>query len=392
MSKDGSGVGRWRAARRSAALVATAFALTATYAAAQEREKRPPDTDKTVPVARDSRLTVSNYAGEVVIHTWDRDQLRVQARHPARAQIDIQTAGTAVSIRSRGGPQGAVDYDITAPVWLPVKVSGQFLYIGIEGAQNEVSAETVRGDIVVKGGSGFVTAKSIEGEVIVEDAKGKISVSSVNEGIRISGAVGDITAETTNGDITLTKVDGKSVDANTVNGDIKYEGTIGPAGRYRFATHNGDITMAIPETSNVTFTVRTYNGEFSAGGMPLKSEGEIRRGRRATYTMGKGGAEVELESFGGTIRLRRPGTVTPRGRQDKPDKQDKQSQHDKSDASATADDRAASADHVSDHSARNATMGSTCAARKAGAAAAATDVSVSTTAIAAKVKGSVGAI
>ncbi len=63
----------------------------------------------------------------------------------------------------------------------------------------------------------------------------------------------------------------------------------------------------MPETTNATFTVRTYNGDFQSN-LPTKIVGEVRRGRRATYTLGNGGAEVELESFGGTIRLRRPGT------------------------------------------------------------------------------------
>ncbi len=312
-----------RHAVRFAGAIAGALAIAVSVASAQERGPRAPQTDKTVAVAKGTRLSVNNDAGEVVLRTWDRDSLRVQASHSARVTVDIQTTGNIVTVRSRasGGPPGGVDYDITAPAWLPVKVSGQFIYIGIEGAQNEISAETVRGDIVVKGGSGFVTAKSIDGEVIVEDAKGRINASSVNEGIRITGASGDITAESTNGDIALSKVEAKSLDISTVNGDIRYEGSVVAGGLYRISTHNGDITMIVPESTNATFTVRTYNGDFSSN-LATKAVGEVRRGRRATYTLGNGGAEVELESFGGTIRLRRPGTP-PAPRVDKgKDKQD----------------------------------------------------------------------
>jgi DUF4097 and DUF4098 domain-containing protein YvlB len=305
-----------RYAGRIAGTIAALLAIAAPAAAAQERGRSTPQTERTVTVTKGARLSVTNDAGEVVLRTWDRDSVRVLATHNSRVTIDIQATANIVTVRGRasGGPPGGIDYEITAPAWLPVKVSGQFIYIGIEGVQNEVSAETVRGDIVVKGGSGFVTAKSIDGEVIVEDAKGRINVSTVNEGIRITGAIGDVTADSTNGDITLNKVDARSLEVTTVNGDVRFEGTIGSSGQFRFSTHNGDITMIVPETTNATFTVRTYNGDFSSN-LPTKTVGDVRRGRRATYTLGSGGAEVELESFGGTVRLRRPGTVpAPRGR------------------------------------------------------------------------------
>ncbi len=95
-----------------------------------------------------------------------------------------------------------------------------------------------------------------------------------------------------------------SVDVATVNGNIVYDGVALDGGRYRFTTHNGNITMAIQESANATITVRTYQGQFSAA-LPVKGVGEARRGRRAIYTLGNGSAEVEMESFNGTIRLRR---------------------------------------------------------------------------------------
>jgi hypothetical protein len=297
-------------------VVACALAAVPIPAAAQQRAQRGFDTDRTVAVTRGARLAVNNDAGEVVVRSWDKDSVRVQARHSSRASVDIQTSGTLVTIRSRaGGPSGAVDYDITAPTWMPVKVSGTFIYIGIEGVQNEVSAETVHGDIVIKGGAGSISAKSIQGEIVVEDAKGRISLSAVNESIRVTGASGEITADNTNGDIIMTKVDARSLEAGTVNGDIRYEGALS-AGPYRMTTHNGDITLVLPEATNATFTVRTYNGDFNSN-LPTKVVGEVRRGRRTTYTLGSGAADVELESFSGSIRLRRPGTVPPVRTKDK---------------------------------------------------------------------------
>jgi DUF4097 and DUF4098 domain-containing protein YvlB len=301
--------------RHAAVGAVLVIGLMAAPAAAQTPQDTSPHSDQTVSVNRGARLLIHNMAGEVVIHTWEKDALRVQARHSARVKVNIRQTEAGVTVRAdaSNGPAGSVDYDITAPAWMPVKVEGTYAFVQVDGAQNEVSAETVRGDIMIKGGSGFVTAKTIEGEVIVENAKGRINASSVNEKITITGSSGDIVAETTNGSITLTKVDAKSVDVATVNGNIIYDGVAVDGGRYSFVTHNGNITMGVPATTNATFTVRTYNGAFRPE-LPVKTTEEVRRGRRAVFTLGTGSAQVELESFGGTIRLRPPG-VTVRSKE-----------------------------------------------------------------------------
>jgi hypothetical protein len=304
---------------QTARIVAFAAVLaTASPLLAQQREGlKKPETDRTVPVARGSRLVLSNDMGEVVIHTWERDSMRLQAQHGARTSIEVDTNANIVNVRARtGGPSRAVDYEITVPVWMPVRVTGQAAYIGIEGVQNEVHAETVRGDIVIRGGAGTITAKSIQGEIIIENAKGRVNANSVNEAIRVSGTSGEITAETTNGDIVLTKIDAKYLDVGSVNGDVLYDGTISRGAQLKFVTHNGDITLVIPEDTGATFTVRTYNSEFQSN-LPTKTVGEVRRGRRTTYVLGNGGADVDVESFGGTIRLRKPGTGPRPPRRDK---------------------------------------------------------------------------
>jgi hypothetical protein len=301
-------------------MFAATVLMIATLAAPapQERQGRAPQTDETVAVTKGARLTVDNFAGEVVIKAWDRDSLRVQAHHGGRTKVSIRTTPGAVIVGAQQSTPTSVDYEITAPAWMPIKVVGTYIFISIEGAQSEVSAETTRGDVVVRGGTGTVTAKSIQGEVTVEGARGRVIASSVNEGVHAIGVSGELSVETTNGDISLTQMKSQSIEASTINGDIEFEGTPADRGRYVFTTHNGDINVAVPESSNVSFSVRTYNGSFSPG---LKVSGpprsEVRQGRRTTYTLGNGSAEMELETFGGSIRLLTPGSLKSRSTKDK---------------------------------------------------------------------------
>ena len=286
----------------------TTIALMLVLAQAPAARPGLPQTDETVPVQKGARLLINNFAGDVVIRTWDKDAVHVTARHQARTQVQIRptAAGLNVSASGRMGPQGSVDYEISAPAWMPIRVEGTYDFVTVEGAQSEVFASTVRGDVTIKGGSGVVTAKSVEGEVHVEGARGKVTASSVNEKIVIADTSGEITAESINGAVTMTGIESKSVDASTVNGDIVFEGKLLDGGHYGFSTHNGNLLLGVPDNVNATFTIRTYQGSFSTD-LPLEgvSRSDLQRGRRVTTALGNGSADVNLETFGGSIRLRK---------------------------------------------------------------------------------------
>lgn len=286
------------------------WVLAASGDGGQDRHARAADTDETVAVARGVRLSLENASGSVEVHTWDRNSLRVQARHAAGTKIVIRPDQGAVNVSavSPGGHAGSVEYEITAPAWIPMRIEGNQNDVSIEGAHGDVSVENVRGDIAITGAAGSITANTIEGQITIEGGRGKVAVSSVNDGIKIKGSSGEISAETTNGSISLSHVDGTTVDVATINGDVTFDGTIADSSHYSFNSHNGDIVLTVADTVNATFSVRTYNGEFNTS-LPMKGpeRSTVRRGRRASFTLGTGSADVDLESFGGEITVRRPG-------------------------------------------------------------------------------------
>ena len=294
-------------------MVTAAFLLVAALGAPhQQAQARAADTDQTVAVARGARLTVDNFGGDVVVRIWPRDEVRVRANHGRRAKVIVATTPAGVVVRADQSAPGSVDYQISMPAWMSVRVSGTYAFIDIEAGEGEVVAETTRGDVVVKGGSGTVTAKSIMGDVVIENARGRVTASSVNEGVRLAGVSGDIIVESSNGDIQMMNVRATSIDASTINGDITFDGPPADRGRYRFATHNGDIVADVPPASSITFHVRSYQGRLLT---TLELQGpprsEVQRGRRTTFTLGSGSAEMELETFGGTIRIGPPKGVHP---------------------------------------------------------------------------------
>lgn len=268
-----------------------------------------PRTDQTVDVAKGTRLVLSNNAGDVVVRSWERDQVRVQATHGEREKLDIQTADMTLRIRGRAarGPSSLIDYQITVPRWMPVNLSGTYLESTIEGTTAEVTVETVHGNVRVVGGSGAISVRSVEGTITVEKATGKVQATTVNEGIRLTNVSGDMTAETTNGDIVIENAQTTSLEASTVNGDVTFNGSIRDGGAYRLTTHGGDIRVGLGGAPNATVFVRTFQGDFGADFPIQLPEGQSARSgsKRFNFTLGTGSARIELQSFNGDIVVAR---------------------------------------------------------------------------------------
>ncbi|MBA3259257.1 MAG: DUF4097 family beta strand repeat protein [Gemmatimonadales bacterium] len=263
--------------------------------------------DSTVPVERGLRLDVNAYGGEIAVQTWGRNAVRVESGPTDRARVEISRSGTTLDVRveSRRGPPEMVDLQITVPDWMALDLSGVYTDISVVGTRGPVSAETVQGEIKVEGGSGLVSLQSVQGGVSLTGAKGRIEVHSVNQDVEVIGSSGEITAETVNGSVTLSRVDASSVSATTVNGDVEYDGPVRNGGRYSLSSHNGDLTLVVAQGTNASVAVSTFNGEFESD-FPVTLT-DTRKGRRFSFTLGTGSAQVTLESFQGTIQLVRPG-------------------------------------------------------------------------------------
>lgn len=266
----------------------------------------PQSTDTIVAIERGARLSLRNHSGDVIVRTWGRAAVRVRAEHDERARIAIERSGRLLRVRAdaRAGRADDVDYRLDVPSWLAIELEGQEIDVDLEGVQSRVEVETVRGDIRVARAGGPILLRSVEGEIELDRVRGPVDVRGVNDDIRVTRASGEIDAETVQGDIELGGVEARRVRATTVQGDIAYRGALHDGGSYRFSTHQGDVSVAVPEDADATIAVATYNGEFEAA-FPVRLA-EYRRGRSFSVVLGGGGAHVEIEAFQGTVRLSRP--------------------------------------------------------------------------------------
>src|SRR5881296_3636798 len=286
-------------------------------------------TDTTFAVPAGATLSVNNFGGGITVHGWSENRLKVHGETGRRGRVEVSLVGNTVVIKtgSREGAPSVIDLDITVPQSMALTLSGTYADINVDGVQGAISAETVNGEVNVRGGKGNITLHSIQGSVTLADASGRIEVNSVNENIELTNVSGEIKVETTNGGIMMTGIQSSSVDAGTINGDVVYEGTVTDGGSYSFGSHNGDISVSIPERANVTVTTATANGDIDAS-FTLPLTGTTGKHRK-TFKIGSGSARMELESFQGDIQMRRPQELQERiDRKHKHDENENDNDHD----------------------------------------------------------------
>lgn len=261
-------------------------------------------TDTTFAVRANGKLEVDNFAGSVTVRSWARNEIRIQATHSSRTEVEIDRTGNTVSIDASGdnGP-ATVTYTITVPRSYRVAIDCVNSDIDVADVDGEVTAETVQGDVTVRGVNARVSAESISGDVVIENIHGHVSASATNQNITLSNIVGDLEVDATNGWVSALGIESSNVSVETVNGAIVLGTTVKDGGSYSVSTTNGTVTFGIPEGANASIDVSTYSGNLDTT-LPLTMEKQ-KHGSYSLHT-GTGSASIDIESFAGNVRLVRP--------------------------------------------------------------------------------------
>jgi DUF4097 and DUF4098 domain-containing protein YvlB len=265
----------------------------------------PQSIDTTFAVDPNARLELHNSSGYIVVRTWDRNEVRVRADNLFRGGFVIEhTVGTLrIGGRRWRDHDDDIDYLLTVPASMDLDLRASEGDVTVDGTTGEVNVRASDGDVIIRGGSGRVSAHTSDGRITVEGVAGRIRLGSSDGDITVEGASGDIEIDATDGSVELWDIDATSVQVSNVDGDIMFDGILAARGSYSFATHDGDISIRIPQSSDVRFSLAMYDGDFSSNFTITFPSWP--RGRRVEFTMGSGDAELVAETFDGDIILMR---------------------------------------------------------------------------------------
>lgn len=175
--------------------------------------------------------------------------------------------------------------------------------VWISDVGGDAQANSMSDNVTVTDVRGRATVSAISGNVIVRNVSEGVRATSVSGSINITDCKGAINANTTSDSITLINVDSRDLSAKTVSGDVRFTGKVQDGGRYEFESFNGSVVLTIPADSSFNLTAKTHSGSVNTE-FPVQLT-RTTGGTLMSGIVGKGGAEVIVSSFNGSVQMKK---------------------------------------------------------------------------------------
>lgn len=278
----------------------------------------PTRIDTVVSVGRDAHVDLSLVSGNVTVTSWDRGDVQVRGyseRLPLRFSHQDGRVRVWVPNSQPRGRSGAQRLEVVVPVGSRVAAQTVSGNVSVRGVRGELEAGAVSGDVDAHDAVRRVSLNSVSGSVRGTNVEGDVRANSVSGEVVLDDVRGDIDAETVSGEVAVRRATTSRLRMQSVSGELTYDGTIARDGRYEFNSHSGEIRLAIPRDAGASLSLRTFSGSIDTDfPLTLQPDGRdaegrtVRRGdRRMDFTLGGGGARIVAETFSGTIHIgRRP--------------------------------------------------------------------------------------
>jgi DUF4097 and DUF4098 domain-containing protein YvlB len=263
--------------------------------------------DTTVAFDKSGSVTVSAGGGDIVITGWSRDQVQVHAASD-EGNIRFDASASRLNLELTGRSRGSdARLELSVPYGVRVLARTQSGDVSVRGTRGEVEAHAQSGDIVIEDVTKRLDVNTLSGDITASNVSGDVEIGSINGDVKITDLRGDAEISTVSGDVAIHGVTSKLVRAKTTSGDVTFDGTIDPAGRYELVAHSGDVRLHVPRDASAQLTVSTWNGEISSDFPITLKPGEHGIGsastKRFTFSIGGGAARITAETFSGDVTI-----------------------------------------------------------------------------------------
>ena len=269
---------------------------------------------ETLDVEPDGKVRVSVVRGEVEVHGWEKNQVRVTGElDDATEEFIFKTDGddTVIKVEIDDGywdkkwNTSETDLVIHIPEPSRLIVSGVSTDVDVNKIRGGVELNSVSGEIEVNDVAEKVNVETVSGDVRITNSWGKMKVSSVSGDIDTDGKAVYFDAQSVSGDIEAVIGESEIVELTSVSGDIELKFSLMDDGRVDAETVSGDIELQFKnEPVNAYFEINTGpGGDIRNSITQDKPESSFIGAEEIQFKSGDGSATVEISTMSGTVSL-----------------------------------------------------------------------------------------
>jgi DUF4097 and DUF4098 domain-containing protein YvlB len=228
-------------------------------------------------------------------------------------RVRLRASSTLATLRASsdyGMPE--VRYEITVPAGVRVLMESQAGEMRATGLRGDIEIETISANVHLEDISGLASVETISGTVVASRLTGGASIETTSGDVTLTDVTGETSVESTSGTLILNDVRATVVGAETVSGEVRFQGSVEAGGRYEFSSHSGTIRLALPANAGALLTLSTYSGTVNSDfPITLQQGASSGRDKQLQFRLGSGNARLTAESFSGNIIITR-GTARDR--------------------------------------------------------------------------------
>jgi DUF4097 and DUF4098 domain-containing protein YvlB len=310
-------------------------AVTKARALYQGRNRGAEQSDtvsRKVRIGRNGQVTIQNVSGTITVAAGSGDEATIDAvkrargdrsqlglvdvvieEHPGRVDVRTEYRRPGFPERLFNDVNAWVDYTVVVPDGASVdlkSISGEVKVTGVKGS---VRVQSISGAVSAAGTPRVELAKTVSGAIALAGVMfdGDLTASSISGSIRVNGLKArSLDVNTVSGEVLLRDAAVERFNARSISGSIEYSGALDKDGRYDVSSHSGSVRFMLAGNTGFELDATSFSGGIRSD-FPLTSGGdrspEVRtRARRGPgdsmhATFGDGTARLTLRTFSGEV-------------------------------------------------------------------------------------------
>ena len=272
------------------------------------------DIDQTLPADEGGEIKIDIVSGDVRVIGWNKAEVRVKGELPKNKDdfvFKVNGNKTRIELEPKhsfwNSSNGAATLEIHVPQYSSIKAEGASTTFEIEKVLGSIDVSSMSGDLTLEGGNDNIELEAVSGNITVQGATGQLNLSSVSGDVTVDANANYFEAQTVSGDIEANIGSAEKIELESVSGDINVSLLIDDNGRLDAGTVSGDIEIEFQNDDiNARFDIETGpGGDFRNKISEDRMDEKNRFSSSVEFSLGKGGASVEIETMSGTIELER---------------------------------------------------------------------------------------